>query len=179
LAAQAIAVLRQNPAPLDLPFVLLQHADYLREQQRPAEALPLVQEALTAAQHLQHESLQMRASALAADLSVRLDEAEAAHAYAEAAHLLLSQLEPYPDTLEGVLHLGRYQLARGNQEAAAKIGTFVANHPASTYGVCRHAEALLEEIAGHSLQIAANREPPDWPGLVSYLTKKEISDNGN
>ncbi len=149
VAGQALSVLRETPAPLDLPFFLLQYAAFLRDQD-PAESLTLTQEALAVAQNLQHKPLQMHSNALVADLSLQLTDAPTAHIYAETAHQLLSQLESYPDILAGMLHLSRYHLALDDREEAARLVTLVADHPASPSAVRRQAKTLLKEITGSS-----------------------------
>ena len=143
LMGQAIDILRQNPAPLDMPFFLLQQADYLSQQQLPADALSLVEEALATAQNLQHEPLQMRACALMANLFMMLGEPEAAQRYAEKAHAYAEELESYPEILDGFVHLGRYHFALGDSQTAAKISKFVIDHPASTYAARRQAKTVL------------------------------------
>ncbi len=143
LMKQAIDILRQNPAPLDMPFFLLQQADYLSQQQLPADALSLVEETLAIAQNLQHEPSQMRACALMANLLMMLGKPEAAQRYAENAHAHAEELESYPEILDGFVHLGHYHFALGDSETAAKISMFVIDHPASTYAARRQAKTLL------------------------------------
>ncbi len=146
LVSQAIDILRENPSPLDLPFMLLQYAEYLDEQGRADGALPLVEEAVEAAQRFDHLPLQMRGCSLAANLNLSLGEVEEAMEYAGRASLLLPELEPYPDVLTGLLHLGRYRLAVGDNQAALVICELVANHPASAFVVRQQAQALWKQL---------------------------------
>ena len=146
LIAQAIEIIRENPAPLDLPFMLLQYAEYLAEQERVEEARPVVVEAVGAAQRFDHAPLQVRGCGLAAHLSMSQGDGVAAEDYARRAYLLLPKLKPYPDVLTGLLYLGRYHLSLGERRVAGWFGEFVADHPASAYVVRWQAEALLKEL---------------------------------
>ncbi|WP_420644478.1 AfsR/SARP family transcriptional regulator [Candidatus Leptofilum sp.] len=165
LIMQAIEILRQNPAPQDLPFFLMQYAEYLVDLQRPAEAIPLAEEAITAARQLQHMPLEMYSCALAARLLMMLGDSEAAHLNANIVRQLLPKLRPYPDVLTGLLHLSHYCLATGNNLLAHLLSAFVANHSASSHTVRQQANVLLEEM-----------EPPhretlidEWAELVTRL----------
>ena len=170
LITQAIDIVRQHASQPDLPFYLLQHADYLLEQQEYVAAFPLVKETIAIAQRIDHAPLQMRANAQAAFLAQLLDEkARVQEHMATAAHFL-RQLPPYPDTLAGLLYLGRYHLHVGNGRKATIISNFIANHPATSFTVQRHAKALQKETTTLWPNISANKETLNWNKFTAPCT---------
>lgn len=168
-AAQALAILRQNPATLDTAYVLLQQGGYLREQQRQSEALPLAQEALEIAHALQHEPLQLRANAQAALFSQDMGDNTAAEAHYRAAVDLLARAEPFPDILQAVLDLSRYCLETGSAAVIGPACFFVAHHPAGPFVIRQQAALLLEEATA----VATTIQPPDehleWSTIIQHL----------